>query len=117
MRRFLFTLCWIGGATAAAQSWVPQQSGTAASLRGVSAVSPTVVWASGSKGTYLRTIDGGATWRAATVPGAADMDFRAVRAVDERTAFLLSAGEGAKSRIYKTTDGGERWAPLYTNPD
>jgi photosystem II stability/assembly factor-like uncharacterized protein len=110
-------LFWIAGATAAAQSWIPQESGTTSSLRSVSALSPTVVWASGSKGTYLRTIDGGATWRAATVPGAADLDFRAVRAVDESTAFLLSAGEGAKSRIYKTNDGGERWAPLYTNPD
>ncbi len=113
MTLFLPVLC----ATAAAQSWVPQESSTTASLRGVSAVSPTVVWASGSKATYLRTTDGGAAWRATTVPGAADMDFRSVHAVDERTAFLLSIGEGAKSRIYKTNDGGERWAPLYTNPD
>jgi photosystem II stability/assembly factor-like uncharacterized protein len=104
-------------ATAAAQSWILQTSGTTATLRGVSAVSPSVVWASGSKGAYLQTTDGGATWRAATVPGAADLDFRAVRAVDERTAFLLSAGEGAQSRIYKTADGGGHWALLYTNPD
>jgi len=65
----------------------------------------------------LRTSDGGAHWRAATVPGAADLDFRAVRAVDERTAYLLSIGSGEKSRIYKTTDGGDRWVLAYTNPD
>ena len=104
-------------AAAYAQSWAPQQSGTTASLRGVSAASPTVVWASGSAGTYLRTTDGGETWKAAKVPGAADLDFRAVRAFDERTAYLLSIGNGEKSRVYKTSDGGERWNLLYTNPD
>jgi photosystem II stability/assembly factor-like uncharacterized protein len=116
MKFILPILCSIWGATAVAQSWVPQQSGTTASLRGVSAVSPSVVWASGALGAYLRTTDG-ASWRAATVPGAADLDFRAVHAVDERTAFLLSSGEGPKSRIYKTADGGEHWMPLYANPE
>ncbi|PYT11933.1 MAG: glycosyl hydrolase [Acidobacteria bacterium] len=102
---------------AVAQTWVQQQSGTPASLRGVSAVTANVVWASGSKGTYLRTSDGGATWRTATVPGSADLDFRAIHAVDERTAYLLSIGPGEKSRIYKTTDAGDHWVVAYTNPD
>lgn len=103
--------------SAAAQSWTPQSSGTAASLRGVSAVSPSVVWASGANGTFLRTIDGGVTWKAAKVPGASDLDFRAVRGFDENTAFLLSIGAGEKSRVYKTADGGASWNLLYTNPD
>jgi photosystem II stability/assembly factor-like uncharacterized protein len=98
-------------------AWVTQESGTTASLRGISAVNARVAWASGSGGTYLRTIDGGATWRAAKVPGASDVDFRAVRAFDDKTAFLLSIGSGEKSRIYRTEDGGERWQLLYTNPD
>lgn len=102
---------------AGAQTWVAQESGTQASLRGVSAVSATVAWASGSKGTYLRTVDGGTTWRAATVPGAADLDFRAIHAVDQRTVYLLSIGSGEKSRIYKSTDAGQRWTLSYTNPD
>jgi photosystem II stability/assembly factor-like uncharacterized protein len=102
---------------ACAQSWVAQSSGTTASLRGVSAVSPAVVWASGAGGAYLRTLDGGATWHAAAVPGAGDLDFRAVHASDSRTAWLMSSGPGAKSRIYKTADGGALWSPLYTNPD
>lgn len=102
---------------AAAQSWVPQDSGTTSSLRGVSAVSATVVWASGTDGTFLRTTDGGAHWRAAKMPGASDLDFRGIVGIDENTAYLMSAGEGEKSRIYKTVDGGERWSLLYTNPD
>jgi photosystem II stability/assembly factor-like uncharacterized protein len=99
------------------QTWVNQVSGTTASLRGVSAVNTKVVWASGSGGTWLRTVDGGVTWHAATVPGADDLDFRGVRAIDGRAAFLMSSGSGDKSRIYKTTDSGVHWTLLFTNPD
>lgn len=106
-----------GVSAALAQSWVAQSSGTTASLRGVSVGSAQVAWASGAGGTYLRTLDGGATWHSAIVPGAGDLDFRAVRAMNDRTAWLMSAGPGAKSRIYKSTDGGLHWSLLYTNPD
>jgi len=99
------------------QSWVPHASGTTASMRGVSAVSDKVVWASGTNGTYLETIDGGGTWRVAVVPGADELDFRDVQGVDERTAYLLSSGAGEKSRIYKTTDGGAHWDLQLINPD
>jgi len=51
-------------------------SGTTELLRGVSAVNPNVVRASGAGWTWLRTVDGGATWHAAIVPGAVDLDFR-----------------------------------------
>ncbi len=104
-------------AVAAGQSWIPQASGTTASLRGVSAVDTRVVWASGTGSTFLRTTDGGANWHAGQVPGAETLDFRAVWGVDERTAYLLSIGAGDKSRIYKTTDGGARWTLQFTNPD
>src|SRR5205085_6482214 len=65
---------WLLPALCAAQSWEPQQSGTTASLRGVSALNANIVWASGSKGTFLKTTDGGLTWLARTMPGAADLD-------------------------------------------
>lgn len=102
---------------ACAQSWVPQTSGVTASLRGVSAVNARVVWASGTAGTYLRTTDGGVTWKAAQVPGAEALDFRGIRAIDGRTVYLLSSGSADKARIYKTTDGGSHWALQFTNPD
>jgi len=84
-------------------------------LRGVSAVSATVAWASGNNGFYLKTTDGGAKWEAATVPGAEALDFRDVDAFDADTAYLLSIGEGDRSRIYKTTDGGKNWQLQFTN--
>jgi len=112
--------CLLGLAAASAllaQTWIPQSSGTTASLRGIAAVSPTVVWASGAGGTFLRTLDAGATWHAALVAGASDLDFRAIQALDAQTAWLMSSGPGAKSRIFRTSDGGAHWSPLYTNPD
>src|SRR5207244_10052104 len=39
--------------------WESQSSGTTARLRGISAVSDRVAWASGANGTVLRTIDRG----------------------------------------------------------
>jgi photosystem II stability/assembly factor-like uncharacterized protein len=48
------------------------------------------------------------TWRGA-------LDFRDVEALDGKTAWLLSIGEGSDSRIYKTTDGGDRWALQFQN--
>ena len=47
-------------AVLAAPAWTEQQSGVTARLRGISAVSDRVAWASGSGGTVVRTADGGA---------------------------------------------------------
>lgn len=104
-------------ATAFAQTFTVQTSGTTASLRGIWAVSEQVVWASGNRGTYLRTVDGGAHWTAAAVPGAEKLDFRDVQGVDADTAYLLSIGKGASSRVYKTTDGGAHWTLSLQNSD
>ncbi|HEX8183189.1 MAG TPA: glycosyl hydrolase [Blastocatellia bacterium] len=95
--------------------WARQSSNTTADFRGLCAVNSKVAWASGSAGTFARTTDGGATWQAATVAGAAALDFRDVEAFDEKTAYLLSIGKGESSRIYKTTDGGNRWELQFTN--
>ena len=100
---------------AGAPAWESQPSGAKIRFRGVSAVSRTIAWASGERGTYARTTDGGRTWRTGNVPGAAELDFRDVDAFDANTAYLLSIGEGEKSRIYKTTDGGLSWKLQFKN--
>ncbi len=96
---------------------IEQKSNTVENLRGVSAVTRKVAWASGTHGTYLRTVDGGSSWRMAQVPGAETLDFRDVEAFSADVAYLLSAGPGAQSRIYKTTDGGKHWALQFTNQE
>src|SRR5215471_15403688 len=100
-----------------AQTWISQTSNTTASLRGVSAVTDQIVWASGTEGLWLRTVDGGSTWETGKVPGAETLDFRGIRAFDDRSAYLMSSGPGPKSRVYRTADGARTWDLLFTNPD
>jgi photosystem II stability/assembly factor-like uncharacterized protein len=97
-------------------TWTMQTSGVTARLRGVSAVSEKVVWASGAGSTVLRTSDGGATWQKLNVTTDA-LDFRDIDAIDEVTAYALSVGNGPASRIYKTTDGGKTWAMQFKSDD
>ena len=112
--RFLLPL--VVATTALAQSGPRVQlSHTTESLRGVSAVSREVAWASGTHGTYLRTTDAGLTWTPAQVPDAATVDFRAVVAFSADEAFLMSAGPGEQSRIYHTADAGQHWQLQFTN--
>ncbi len=94
-------------------AWAPQASGTRAALRGLSAFSAEVVWASGSQGTILRTTDGGAHWMRLAVPGAAALDFRDIQAFSAQLAYALAVG--ANGGIYKTTDGGATWVKQYGN--
>jgi photosystem II stability/assembly factor-like uncharacterized protein len=103
-------------AFAAAPAWTVQTSGVLATLRGVSAASNRVAWASGSGSTVLHTTDGGLTWQKVTVT-ADRVDFRDIDAVNEQTAYLLSIGNGPASRIYKTTDGGASWTAQFLNQD
>jgi photosystem II stability/assembly factor-like uncharacterized protein len=100
---------------AAAPVLASQTSGTEALLIGISVVDERVAWVSGTAGTYARTLDGGATWRPGTVPGADSLQFRDVYAVDAATAYLLSAGPGEASRILKTVDGGATWTTQFVN--
>lgn len=93
----------------------PQASNTTARLQAVSVVSPSVVWASGARGTAVRTVDGGASWTAMVVPGADSLEFRDLHAVSADTVVLLAAGPGDRSRIYRTTDGGATWDLRFVN--
>lgn len=106
-----------GGASVAAQGWMAQPVPTTASLRGLSVPSDSVVWASGTGGTVVRTTDGGASWQVVRVPGADSLDFRDIEAFDGQTAFVLSIGNGALSRIYVTRDGGATWSLQFRNAD
>ncbi len=101
--------------------WQIQTSGLDTNLRGVSVSSEPngkyeyVVWASGSNGVILRSTNEGSTWKQLNVPGGADLDFRDVKAFGPDTAYVMSSGDGDKSRIYKTTDGGKTWKLLYSD--
>jgi photosystem II stability/assembly factor-like uncharacterized protein len=97
-------------------NWTSQTSGVTVRLRGVSAVSDRVAWASGAESTVLRTTDGGATWQKLTVTSDR-VDFRDIDAIDAQTAYVLSIGNGPASRIYKTTDAGATWKLQFMSDD
>src|SRR5229473_2387275 len=117
----LFSL--IFGVSVQAQWWQVQTSGLDTNLRGVSAAwMPVekswrrgVVWASGSKGVILKSVDEGKTWKRLHVAGGEALDFRGIVAFNASAAYVMSSGEGEKSRIYKTADGGETWTLQYTD--
>lgn len=108
-----FVILMISGSAYA--QWIKQSVNTSASLRGLSVVNEKIVWASGTGGTFIKTIDGGKTWKVNTIPGAEKLDFRDIEAFDASTAYVLSIGNGESSRIYKTIDGGETWKLQFTN--
>ena len=103
--------------------WSVQTTGLDSNLRGVSVKSDRgsqgrrhfVVWASGSNGVILRSIDDGDTWKQLSVPDAATLDFRDIEAFGADVAYVLSSGDGDQSRIYKTTDGGINWNLQYSD--
>jgi photosystem II stability/assembly factor-like uncharacterized protein len=121
MRSLLLLL--LVGSSAEAQWWKVRASGLDTNLRGVSAVyapdakgAPVpVVWASGSNGVILRSVDAGQSWQRLHVASGDALDFRGVVAFNSTTAYVMSSGEGENSRIYKTTDGGETWKLQYTD--
>jgi photosystem II stability/assembly factor-like uncharacterized protein len=117
MKAALILMALLFAAPASAQ-WEIQSAPTTADLRGIDNVGKGVVWASGSDGTVLRTVDEGKSWvRCATPPDAEHLDFRGVQAFDADTAIVMSSGKAALSRIYKTTNACQSWTLVITNPD
>lgn len=100
-----------------AAHWAVKDSGTDVRFRGLSAVSRDTAWVAGSKGTVLRTTDGGANWRNVSPPGAGDLEFRDIEAFDARRAVVLAIGEGEASRVFRTDDGGATWTESFRNTD
>jgi photosystem II stability/assembly factor-like uncharacterized protein len=117
MRLVFVSVLALGVLQATGPRWTLQTTGVTAGFRGVSAASDTVAWASGTRGTVIRTSDAGATWNVLPVPDAAAVDFRDVDAISPDVAYILSIGNGETSRIYKTTDAGAHWDAQFLNKD
>ncbi|MFJ8587407.1 WD40/YVTN/BNR-like repeat-containing protein [Streptomyces sp. NPDC093595] len=102
---------------APAPGWVLKPTGTEARFRGLAAVGRTGAWVAGSRGTVLRTEDGGRSWRNVSPPGAETLEFRDIEAFGEDRAVVLAIGEGEASRILRTEDGGATWTEAFRNTD
>ncbi|WP_432076321.1 WD40/YVTN/BNR-like repeat-containing protein [Streptomyces wuyuanensis] len=100
-----------------APHWELKETGTDVRFRGLAAVSRTTAWLAGSKGTVLRTTDGGRIWRNVSPSGAGGLEFRDIEAFDARRAVVLAIGEGDASRVLRTEDGGATWEETFRNTD
>jgi photosystem II stability/assembly factor-like uncharacterized protein len=98
-------------------AWQLTPTGSAASFRGLSAVSKRVAWVSSDAGTVLRTTNRGATWDSVGPPSATGLLFRDVETFGKDTAVVLAIGTGSASRIYRTTNGGQTWALVFQNTE
>ena len=108
----LVSFPWVASA-AQAPSWELLKAETAASFRGLSVVSDQVLWASGTRGTVIRSIDGGTTWSVDSIPNASTFDLRGIHATSDRVAHVAATA----GRIWKTTDGGKTWSLKYQASD
>ena len=100
--------------------WAVEETGVDSNLRGISAVpfsagggTAVTIWATGSNGVVMRSTDSGKTWQRSQIPDTETLDFRGVHALKPEIAYVMSSGEGAQSRIYKTTNGGKTWKLQY----
>lgn len=115
----LFLLAFPAIAQTAAQavtgSWVRQKAGTMAWLRSVFFLDHNRGWAVGSKGTLLRTTDGGLNWKPEAAPTTAIV--RDIFFLDEKNGWLvcevniyeLTSKDQTRAFLMRTTDGGENW--------
>src|SRR4051812_17777108 len=109
-RAVIFIALALTVSISALAQWDLQDSHSTANFRGIHAVNEKVAWASGTEGTVLRTLDGGAHWQKCAIPPSADkLDFRGIWAWDGNSAVVMSAGPGEQSRLYRTTDGCAHW--------
>lgn len=82
--------------------WLRQNINTTANFRTVHAVSDKNVWISGSKGTVLRTIDGGQNWQVINVPNTEKLHkgiFFLSGMYDEDVAELILTADGIVKNI------------------
>ncbi len=98
-----------------ADPWQVIQLDTKASLRGLHVFSNSTIWASGTGGTIAHSTDRGKTWNICIVPGAENLDFRDIHAIDSKTIVAMTSGTPAC--VYRSTDGGSKWQRVYENKD
>lgn len=96
--------------------WRETPTGSSAGLRAVGVTSfssdkgQPVVWACGARGTVVRSVDSGLTWKSCGPKEFASIDFRALHAWNENRMVIASAGTPAV--VLRTDDGGDHWTEV-----
>ncbi len=131
-RIFFFSLLF--AANAQAQTWKAQTlpGSDSLSIADISIVNDTVTWVGtwnldiadsswnyNASGRVYRTINGGTTWTASTLPGTNGQDLSNIVGLDANTAFASVYDFTLGNFVYKTTNGGATWtnAGVPLSPD
>jgi photosystem II stability/assembly factor-like uncharacterized protein len=85
------------------------------SIRGLAVPNQNTIWASGSKGSIAKSVNGGADFEWMQVKGYESRDFRSIHAWDDKEAIIVAIAVPAI--ILKTKDGGTSWYKVYENTD
>ena len=85
------------------------------SIRALAVPNLNTIWASGSKGSIARSVNGGTDFEWMQVKGYETRDFRSIHAWDEKEAIIVAVA--APAIILKTKDGGTSWYKVYENAD
>lgn len=85
------------------------------SIRGLSVPNINTIWASGSKGSVVKSVNGGNNFEWMQVKDYETRDFRSIHAWDEQEAIIVAVA--APAVILKTKDGGNSWYKVYENTD
>lgn len=83
------------------------------SYRGLSVAGRNLAWVSGSKGTVLRTTNGGKTWDTLNPSGFANKDFRDIHAANKQHAIIMSSGDSGV--LLSTRNGGKTWNMIFSD--
>jgi len=85
------------------------------SIRGLAVPNQNTIWASGSKGSIAKSVNGGADFEWMQVKGYESRDFRSIHAWDDKEVIIVAIA--APAIILKTKDGGTSWYKVYENTD
>ena len=99
MRKLLFIVALITGCNSPTFELIPQTVNTSSLLIGLSIIDETKVWASGTNGTVIRSLDGGNSWDVFVHPTADTLQFRDIHAFNKDNALVMSIGSGPSSQI------------------
>ncbi|WP_375579063.1 hypothetical protein ABWH96_18915 [Marivirga tractuosa] len=76
------------------------KTNTDALIIGLQSFNDSIVWASGTYSTLLKSTNAGEDWKVFTYPEIDSLQFRDVHPISDKEAIVLSAGEGELSQIF-----------------